>query len=103
MLHDPYIGDQYYFSNLINEKYHIECGINFMVFSNKIYNVRPPMIQPLKKSGEWNNVKIIHCHNLHRNFLIRSYLRILNKISREPLYQKIRKVFIGNKLTKRDE
>ena len=97
MLNDPSVTDQYYFCKLIHEKYHVECGINFMLFPNKIYNVRPPMVLPLKKSGEWNNVKIVHCHNLHRSLLMRQYIKILKRISREPVYKTIRKFFVASK------
>lgn len=82
-------GEQYFFNKLIKENYHLECGIKLTVFPNKIYNVRPPMILQLKKDGEINNVKILHCHNLHRSFLMRQYLRLWQRVSRD-IKKKIR-------------
>jgi hypothetical protein len=76
-------SDQYYFNKLIKDNFHRECNINLAVFPNKIYNVRPPMIQPLKQDGEMDNVKILHCHDLHRSFLMRQSIRAWKKISQK--------------------
>lgn len=75
--------DQYYFNKLVAEREHEKHGTKIQLISNKIYNVRPPMIAPLTKSGEIKNSKIIHCHNLHRTSLERYSLRILNRLRRE--------------------
>ncbi|MGK7893380.1 MAG: putative nucleotide-diphospho-sugar transferase [Xenococcus sp. (in: cyanobacteria)] len=57
-------SDQTFFNKLINSKYYIECNVKFQTFSNKLYNVRPVMIEDLKKNGELGKVKIFHVHNL---------------------------------------
>jgi len=75
--------DQHYFNELIANGTHYECGVNLKLLPNKLYNVRPPMISPLIKTGEIKQAKIIHCHNLHRSFLARQGIRILDRISRE--------------------
>lgn len=75
--------DQYYFDKLIQEKHHLKYGVKLKIFSNKLYNVRPPMILQLKKDGEMDNVKILHCHNLHKTFLVRQCQRLWQRISKD--------------------
>jgi len=75
-------SDQYYFNKLIKAKYHLDCGLKLTSFSNKIYNARHPLIWQLQRSGEMDQVKILHCHDLHRNFLRRQYRRINKRIFR---------------------
>lgn len=85
-----YRGDQYYFNQIIINKSHIECGIKLGVLDNRIYNARHPMIWHLQRIGEMGNIKIIHCHDLHRSFLMRQYLRLSQRINRDSFFKAIR-------------
>lgn len=85
-----YRGDQYYFNQIIINKAHLECGIKLGVIDNRIYNARHPMIWHLQRIGEMGNVKILHCHDLHRSFLMRQFLRILTRIKRDSFFKKMR-------------
>ncbi len=87
-----YRSDQYYFNKIITEKFHLECGIKLSAFSNKIYNARHPMIWQLHRNGEMDAVKILHAHDLHRSFLIRQYIRISERISRDSFNKVIRQL-----------
>ncbi|NJL54800.1 hypothetical protein HC928_06120 [bacterium] len=75
--------DQHYFNELISVEKHTEFGVKIKMLPNKIYNVRPPMIAPLTRSGEIKVSKIIHCHNLHRSALARQTIRITDRLRRE--------------------
>ncbi len=57
-------GDQTFFNKLINSKYHTTIDVKFQIFSNKVYNVRPVMIEKLKNDGELGNAEIFHVHDL---------------------------------------
>ncbi|NEO54925.1 MAG: hypothetical protein F6K54_18690 [Okeania sp. SIO3B5] len=57
-------SDQTFFNKLIKSNYHIKCNVKIQTFSNKLYNVRPVMIEDLKKNGELSKAKIFHVHNL---------------------------------------
>ena len=86
-----YKSDQHYFNKLIEEKYHLDLGLKLTSFFNKIYNARHPMIWQLQRNGEINQVKILHCHDLHRSFLIRQYLRITKRFAINSFHKKIKK------------
>lgn len=73
-------SDQYYFNKLVYNKYHIACNIKLASFSNKIYNARGSMIGHLQRNGEIESVKILHCHDLHKSWLIRQYRRIKRRV-----------------------
>jgi len=85
-------SDQYYFNKIVQDKYHLDCGIKLISFSNKIYNARGPMIRQLQQNGEIDQVKILHCHDLHRSWFIRQYRRIIQRLSRDSLNQRTRKI-----------
>ncbi len=59
-------NEQNTLNKLIEEDYHLECGVKIKVFDNKIYNARPHMLMQLRKDGEMDNIKIIHAHYLER-------------------------------------
>lgn len=85
-------GDQYYFNKIVQDKYHLDCGIKLISFSNKIYNARTPMIWHLQRNGEMNQIKILHCHDLHRSWLIRQYRRINQRLARALFNRRMRKI-----------
>lgn len=86
-----YKSDQHYFNKIIKDKYHLGLGIKLISFSNKIYNVRPPMIWQLLRNGEMDQVKILHCHDLHRSWFIRQYRRLTQRLARASFHRKMRK------------
>lgn len=88
-------SDQYYFNILLKERYHIDYGIRLTSFPNKIYNARHPMIRQLQINGEMDKVKILHCHDLHRSWLMRQYLRLVQRISTDLFYRRIKR-FLNN-------
>lgn len=90
-----YKSDQYYFNKIIKDKFHLECGIKLAAFSNRTYNARHPMIWQLQKNGEMDVVKILHAHDLHRSFLIRQYIRVSERISRDS-FNKVISQLSGN-------
>jgi hypothetical protein len=75
--------DQYYFNKLIEENLHEKFGVKLSLLPNKLYNVRPPMILPMQKSGELKDSKILHCHDLHKSFIERQLLRLYKRFSRK--------------------
>lgn len=77
------INDQSMFIRLIQEDYHKECNLKLIILSNKIYNVRPPMIQPLKQDGEMKNVKILHYHDQHLHPIIRESIKIWTSLKND--------------------
>jgi len=92
-----YLCDQCYFNRLITNKYHLECGLKLGVLDNRLYNARHPMIWHLQRIGEMGNIKIIHCHDLHRSFLMRQYLRLSQRIDRDSFFKAIRQMSANSK------
>ncbi len=92
-----YLCDQYYFNKLIANKIHLEYGLKLGVIDNRIYNARHPMIWHLQRIGEMGNVKIIHCHDLHRSFLMRQYLRLSQRINRDSFFKAVRQISANSK------
>jgi len=87
-----YLCDQYYFNGLVANKIHLEYGVKLGFIDNRIYNARHPMIWHLQRIGEMDNVKIIHCHDLHRSFLVRQYLRLSQRTNRDSFFKVVRQI-----------
>lgn len=77
--------DQFYFNQLIEKGIAQRCQLNIGLLPNKLYNVRPPMIAPMTKTGEISAAKILHCHDLHKNFLERQAIRLSKRFKRNFL------------------
>lgn len=58
-------NDQHFLNLLIKQGYHEECGIQFKIFPNTIYNARAIMLEKLKQEDKLKYVKIFHIHDLH--------------------------------------
>jgi hypothetical protein len=75
--------DQYYFNNLIEQNLHEEFEVKLSKLPNKVYNVRPPMILPMLKTGEMKDAKILHCHDLHKTLVERQLNRLYKRFVRK--------------------
>jgi hypothetical protein len=52
--------DQEYFNRLWAAGYGDRLGLRVRRVSNKVYNVRSQMVEPLKRDGAWEQTKILH-------------------------------------------
>ncbi|ERT04243.1 nucleotide-diphospho-sugar transferase family protein [Lyngbya aestuarii BL J] len=66
---NPGVNDQFFFNQLIFQRFCEQHGIKRKIFTNTVYNVRSNMIQNLKNDGKIKDVKILHMHDLHKKKL----------------------------------
>jgi hypothetical protein len=63
---NPMVNDQFFFNQLMSQKFCEEHGIRMKIIPNTIYNVRSNMVKSLMNDGKIKDTKILHMHDLHK-------------------------------------
>jgi hypothetical protein len=72
--------DQHWFNILVNESKTIErLGLKMATFDNRLYNVRPQMVEPMRAENILDSAKIFHFRGREKRPLLRRFLSFLKR------------------------